>query len=242
MIYMAYVDSSVPAEDGRKGVMVAQNVTGTKFISDSKWSYAAFDGATGKPYFSATSVRAGAVRRREGQGEQAGRRRVLVRLPAQQGGAGLDGGDEAWRDESQGSASRLLPPARAATCPALAVASPAARGPVPGHPPHHRGAAPVLHRRGKQLPCQRGAPLWPSWKVAAGGQGRLWWRQPGPVIGVCAGRIHQPGLHPWAHAHPACGVPGESSSKAGGQVMHQGWCLACMLPVAGYEGCSLALA
>lgn len=55
MIYMAYVDSSVPAEDGRKGVMVAQNVTGTKFISDSKWSYAAFDGATGKPYFSATS-------------------------------------------------------------------------------------------------------------------------------------------------------------------------------------------
>ncbi|KAL4419624.1 hypothetical protein ABPG77_008565 [Micractinium sp. CCAP 211/92] len=55
MVYMAYVDTSVPAENGRKGVVAAQNVTGTKFISDSKWSYAAFDQTTSKPYFSASS-------------------------------------------------------------------------------------------------------------------------------------------------------------------------------------------
>ncbi|KAL4443213.1 hypothetical protein ABPG75_010968 [Micractinium tetrahymenae] len=55
MVYLAYVDASVPAEDGRKGVVLSQNVTGSKFLSDSKWSYAGLDAASGKPYFSASS-------------------------------------------------------------------------------------------------------------------------------------------------------------------------------------------
>ncbi len=199
MVYLAYVDSSVPAEDGRKGVVAAQNVTGTKFISDSKWSYAAFDQTTSKPYFSASSVsRVGRVGRACSGHAQlelclAARRQVAprpmqaVQLP-----------------------QAYLPALLFHLCPPL----PAARGPLPGHPPHHRGAAPVVRRRSQQLPRQRDAPISPGWEVASGRHRRLWRQQPRLVRLVCAGCIHKPGLHIGAHPNPVGGIPGEYGSSA----------------------------